>query len=736
MRTTITSPTNRTITLVAPFLTGLSVINNGTPTAMLRFDAPSPAVPTTYVGKYQVDGSNAVNVTIQVAAVTTAANVPLWPHTDLRQPLTNDDMPPAGTIRYAEPGGSGTGGSTEGSAGDVQTTLTASGTGNTVVCLPGTYDVPAGLTIPSGVTLVAKFGTAAVISKCVEFSRFQTTSPGVNTKWIVFDAAKRIYQSVGTTFSPNDVRLTGVWMEDGAGGFRRPHYLFPYKSLADLQAPVGVDQSPGNYSGPGAYLHTDGRVYIRMQKPHPAKYSVDDKWRTYKNPYAYENPNMISGGRLNYPVSEDPRNYEIFIGRENNKASAFRPGSGCTIGSGINSVGYTQTIATSGWGTLKVRRGLHHATIGITQVNAALSGLYCNRMRWTCGGLRHLSVLDFKFLVEGHGYLDGIRPDAIVHVGSGTSQNFHFLNCTIQGGSDFWVGQPQQLWQTRFKYCTMFDTLEEGFQGRPATRFSVENCYFLACGMPTLGSSGGSTPNPPGQTYWHHNIWDMRHLQVYWYSDSPMPALPSLNHSQQVSYPKKAWNNTVLYGPDTVNQQTPAFGEQISNNTAVSTEIFNNIIVRMDDTRYDIGGPSVGGNDPSDRLQWLMRPESNAHWDYNMWWRSVPSATQGKWQAGGSSAPQYNTLAALFAATGFEQHGVEAQPKMAAVTDWVNNPRAYRPTNVGMSATTQPPSGETWDNTPPTWGVENFNWDTFVINAWNGALNPAGTTMPVGVQNP
>ena len=55
----------RTIEITQP-LAGLSVINNSTINAKLRFNAPSPGALTTYVAKYRVDFSNSVNVTIQV----------------------------------------------------------------------------------------------------------------------------------------------------------------------------------------------------------------------------------------------------------------------------------------------------------------------------------------------------------------------------------------------------------------------------------------------------------------------------------------------------------------------------------------------------------------------------------------------------------------------------------------------------------------------------------------------
>ena len=181
--------------------------------------------------------SDVATISLTWEAVASGA-LPLVPDMSF---LASDGAIPGGTVRYAKVGGSGVGGSSEGAAGDLQTTLNATTAGQTVVALGGSYSLTSGLAFPSSgssgspITLMAKPGDTVVIDKAVEFAAYRTPSAGLGTNWELFDAGKHIWRSVATSFGSTVRPLGGVWFE---GGW--PHYILPCNSLTNLQAPDGL----------------------------------------------------------------------------------------------------------------------------------------------------------------------------------------------------------------------------------------------------------------------------------------------------------------------------------------------------------------------------------------------------------------------------------------------------------------------------------------------------------------
>ncbi len=68
--------------------------------------------------------------------------------------------------------------------------------------------------------------------------------------------------------------MMGMWIE-----FDHPHQLMRAINMTNLRARLWTGRQPRRtMRRPMVHKDSDGRVYIRMQKPHPVKYSRDNKW--------------------------------------------------------------------------------------------------------------------------------------------------------------------------------------------------------------------------------------------------------------------------------------------------------------------------------------------------------------------------------------------------------------------------------------------------------------------------
>jgi hypothetical protein len=92
---------------------------------------------------------------------------------------------------------------------------------------------------------------------------------------------------------------------------------------------------------------------------------------------------------------------------------------------------------------------------------------------------------------------------------------------------------------------------------------------------------------------------------------------------------------------------------------------------------------------------------------------------------------------------GFEANGTDERPEMPSVTDFPSDRFDYRPapTAAVTVATSSSLSGaDWWSGAGPSWGREDFPWNdgatSLAPSPWKGAVDPNGSTMPVGVQNP
>ena len=232
--------------------------------------------------------------------------------------LVSDEPTPAAT-KYVSNQNRGNGsGSSPANAQEVQAALNGASPGDVLLAVcqtPGTiefWNYPNGLSFPSGsagnyITLQARQGDGVVISAGEDFrggAHARTAASGRRAA-SADDIDKNIWRSVGT-FSGGAQTMMGRWIE-----FGHPHQLMRYVNMTNLRAAYGQETARRTMPAPMVHKDSDGRVYIRMQKPHPVKYSRDNKWSRTNSWPGF--PEAINNGQLNYPISQNPNDYPIYL---------------------------------------------------------------------------------------------------------------------------------------------------------------------------------------------------------------------------------------------------------------------------------------------------------------------------------------------------------------------------------------------------------------------------------------
>jgi hypothetical protein len=703
--------------------------------------------------------------------------------------LISDESDPLPT-KYVSDQNRGDGsGSSPANAQAVQTALSGAAPGDTFLAVcqtPGTiefWDYPNGLTFPSGssnnyVTLQARQGDGVVVSAGEDFAGARTPKGGFWTQsgLSADDIDKNIWRSA-STFPGGEQAMMGMWIE-----FDHPHQLLRYSSLSNLRAPYGQADGPTNYATPGVHKGSDGHVYIRMQKPHPVKYSRDDKW---SETLWYGYPEAVSDGQLDYPKSQDPNDYVMHLWRVSTSAAAFSFSTAgwAKVGAGINSMGHRWTLNRNSH-DIWCDRGLHYnwqSFIRASITGETVTNYVMNRMRCTDGSKIHAAISEWKF----GGWLSGIRSSWFTMFNSSTASGIYCKDCTIGDYHDVITGAAH-LNSVRFRNCTFHSTLDDGFQTRYSmSRVEVGYCYYYNSDWGGFGESGDDGQDAdPGQWYFHHNILDCRREKCSNWRAQPHPQDVYTPHSPDGNSPRKFYNNLVFSGPDIQEEDGIGFQHQPQadsggNNTlsgaAMTHQMFNNIILKVfieGTKRYDpvVTNPDAQYSDIfqnrsdflGNRQNRYSAAATNELQDYNLYWRRSEMTVDGAFRnqrGGGQTVTEYPDLAAWFAssefdhsklsgtlrgayAAGWEGNSTMTKPTLPALDNWPAERFQYRPaaTSSVTTAASGSLNGQNWWTSPPTWGDDYFPWNdgemTLAPSAYKGPLDPSGDTIPVGVQNP
>ena len=212
------------------------------------------------------------------------------------------------------------------------------------------------------------------------------------------------------------------------------------------------------------------------------------------------------------------------------------------------------------------------------------------------------------------------------------------------------------------------------------------------------------------------------------------------------------------------------------NGVANTHQVFNNIILLtfLEGTkRYDpvVTNPNAQYSDNlrnrndflGNRQNRYSAAHSNELQDYNLYWRrpemNVNAAFRNQ-RGAGQTVTTYADLAAWYASSEFEHSKLSGQRRPAYAPGWEANSTMTKPTMgtidnypaerftgyrpAATSAVTVASggslNGQNWWTTPPSWGATYFPWNdgemTLAPSAYKGPVDPNGSTMSVGVQNP
>jgi hypothetical protein len=190
------------------------------------------------------------------------------------------------------------------------------------------------------------------------------------------------------------------------------------------------------------------------------------------------------------------------------------------------------------------------------------------------------------------------------------------------------------------------------------------------------------------------------------------------------------------------------------NTSSIAHEVFNNIFIRVSGqvgstARYNSTSPFPGWSDHC-LVKLQCDGSSREFWDYNILWRDPalapfahglldeignrPDTNESDYASlanfrnnvfSGGSGGHFNLSKSIYA-PGFEANSFEFKPTMASIDSFPANRLDYRPS---------PHANRTTGKTTSLSGESTAGWPAQPSN-WKGALDPAGTTMPVGVQNP
>jgi hypothetical protein len=730
----------------------------------------------------------------QIAALEPAQSITLSQLEELSlQPslaewLTSDEAD--GTVtKFVSNANRGNGsGSSPQNAQEVQAALNGASGGQVLLAVcqtPGTIEhwtYASGLTFPNGtshtnrVTLKAREGDGVVINAGGEFGGSRSPGTGFWTQsgLSADDINKKIWRSTAT-FTGGAQTMMGFWIE-----FDHPHQLISAGSMTNLRATYGTGSSPGNYSGPMVFKDSDNRVYIRFQRPHVGKYSAGSKWSATTTWPGF--PEAVSSGQLVYPLSEDPNDYLIHLFRVSSINAAFKTGQWIKVGPGINSCGFREAVGASNtW----IDRGTHLTwRFGVRPSESGnhLTNVYCNRARFSDGSKLHVSRGEWKF----GGWLEGgFRSAWLLANASGSLSHIYCKDCTISDYHELFVSGWNNNGHIRWRNCTIARIYDDGIQAlMSTTRVEVGYNFFYNAAYGGMGENVDELSDAnPGGWFIHHNIMDARQERCTDWGTQAHPGALYIPHSPDDNRPVRQYNNLFIWGPDTENEfgigmEHSSQGDGGNNTSTVMHECFNNILLRVfleDTKRYDPdgGGGASAYSDSfaQDRSDFVLgtctrysASESNELFDYNCYWRpssmSVDALLKGHRRGGiGQTRRDFDTLAAWKAhaefehsklsgarrgayAPGFDGNSTDGKPTLPSIDDYPNSRFNYRPaaTSVVTTATASSLSGANWWSTPPTWGATYFPWNdgekSLAPSPWKGALDPNGTTLPVGVQNP
>jgi hypothetical protein len=642
------------------------------------------------------------------------------------------------------------------------------GPGGTIVVAGGTHALSAAITpTKSGssgkyITLRAEPETDVVLLREADFKGAMERT----WTWTLVDPSRQIWESPalgisdGQTIVNNDKgrgkvsnAVAGfIRIPNGAHG--RPHLMRlmwydvagNYVANAFTAPNSGPDAGRyiknGGYGGPGLYLPGNGKIRIRMQKVSSAysgsEWPSDGRLGTC----------VDANGLWQEPISENPNDYEIHLTRFKGDYGTRGPtlfemnGQSWWHIKGINGALMNKAVNLP---TGSERNWFQNCTWYPQWCGVDFAGTTRNNKFSYCmmlsGDNRHLSWREHK--TSNYWWQHGRSVMMRSHnPNSDTGVGTVFEDCTFFGWFDMALMDVVADGVVMLDHCAVLNVVDDGFQqwrtdGHLA--FDAYYCYFA--GGPWW--SGEKNFGAGSRTwFWHHCVMDNR-IPMLWTplaepSGHKKGILPNMSypiHSGGSDGPvvvKKLYYCTMIHSPDsTAGDELVILGTNPQNNAVpagFAHEVFNNIVVVMDNQRY-----SHSSGDPAAFRLSCKRADAGIHrYDYNCYWRDVPRPVDNLFKEiqdtrkvnresfasvnAFRASRKYALSASMYSdgTTGHEQHGVEEDPRFVNL-----GARDYRPTSPGTTNGAKNLTSTGWPGTA-------------IFENWKGALDPSGDGSEVG----
>jgi Concanavalin A-like lectin/glucanases superfamily len=642
---------------------------------------------------------------------------------------TGQDTVPTSNVIYIAPNGNnanpGTSGSPKQTLEGAQSALPSPAPGWTIVCRGGNYNRTGTFapnksgTTGNPITVMAYPGETVIMDRALEFAAFR--SPGAH--WTQIDSTLKIWRSNATGFAAG--RLQGHWKEGGEEWF-----IWGY-----LTDNTERNHTGSAYEGPMARVESDGRVYIRFQRPSSARTTsgwVSSPWQP-----------GVSGGVFVVPGSENPNDYPVYLSRQNASIGISWSGVSDWLLKDINWIGSDFQNQFGGTATrIEFRRGLW---VDSRYGNFFPAGRTTNGLTWK--GIQatqgRLDYFPYDWLKSLGGNNSGQMDNNAFFANQGTApdSNWTIEDCVVTNYHDWWAYERPPV-NLIVRHNWLENMQDDTFQIWPNSN-GIEWAYNVFYNSPywSISHNGSSSV---GHVYIHHNIGFGLRPRLYGINilGGPHNANPThfFSGASGRIQPQKIYNNTLVYG-----SCAGDFGSGIpinhmnleADNTDSSRphEAYNNLVMVFDRFKHSVRF----GQGQHDEAGWnlVQRPGSNEIYDNNHYCRvlgyspAIKVMYQPCWSSaktGGSGTQfSFSNLAALRTTLGQELQGTEES--FVGVG-----------TGAGMGTNSPLINLEALDFRPKSGHALNtgakallaLGWPGATNNVWRGAIDPTTGLCPDG----
>lgn len=448
------------------------------------------------------------------------------------------------------------------------------GAERTIVAVGGVHSVSPVTIGADNYTLEAEQGTTVVLNFNGEFAAF---ADAPNSLW----EQSGVYWRTKTGGEFSSGRVQGLYF-DGAYAWGIRH------------EPSDSDnnQTGNDYAGPTVRVNSDGRLYLRFDKPNVAGWT--DDWPSYM-------PGTDGAGNWTVP-SQGPNDTRLYLWRQGSgeKAITLNGRTGVHF-KDLNfrgrSVMFAMDTGTCSGCTVE-RCTVYGCTWFVRQTGGTLNTLTVKGCKILHGRLTYYFWNNLKSLGGGGDVNPGGTWDdnACINLNSGGANDWTWEDNLVTGFFDFHVGNDAIEGFTE-RYNWYEDVLDDHMQTQ--VDFETWECAYNMfehasfCGYAETGPSG--TRATLGEQYIHNNVVWNRIPRPWIINTRPGPHATIPAHFASGAsgrlQPQKFYNNTIIgqTAPKEVNRalRMSHLGGESNNDSSEPHEWYNNIIMMYGDELWN-----------------------------------------------------------------------------------------------------------------------------------------------------